>query len=125
MKSTQPHDVDEYIAAAPRPAQPKLTQLRRAIRGEAPNAIERISYGMPFYECHGRLVYFAGYEGHVALYAAGHAVDACAEGLAPYRTPKGTLRFPVDQPLPVALIRKLVKFRVRENEASAEQRVPT
>lgn len=120
MSELQTQDVDAYIAAAPASAQASLRQLRRAIQSAAPKAVERISYGMPFYELEGRLVYFAGYKGHVALYAAGHAVDAAAEDLAPYRAPKGTLRFPNDQQLPVGLIQKLVRYRVKENLANAK-----
>jgi uncharacterized protein YdhG (YjbR/CyaY superfamily) len=119
VQSPESPDVDDYIAAAPTSAQPKLRQLRRAIRRAAPQATERISYGMPFYELEGRLVYFAGYKRHVALYAAGHVNDSCAESLARYRTPKGTLRFPIDEPLPEAEIGGLVQFRAKENEGRA------
>jgi uncharacterized protein YdhG (YjbR/CyaY superfamily) len=119
VQSPESPEVDAYLAAAPTSAQPKLRQLRRAIRRAAPQATERISYGMPFYELEGRLVYFAGYERHVALYAAGHVIDSCAEPLARYRAPKGTLRFPIDQPLPEAEIGRLVQFRVKENQGRA------
>jgi len=91
--------VDSYIAAAPRDAQPLL----------------RISYGMPHYEHKGRLVYFAAFKTHIGLYPAGYA-DKYPE-MKRYMAGAGTLRFPLGEPLPVALIGKLVKARVKENEA--------
>ena len=105
-------DVDAYIAAAPKEAQPHLRQLRQVIKAAAPRAEEKISYGMPFYEYRGRLIYFAGYKNHVALYPAQDF-----KGLERYQTAKATLRFPLDAPLPVAKIRNLIKARVKERDA--------
>lgn len=110
-------EVDAYIAAAPKAAQPLLRQLRAAIKAEAPNATERLSYGMPYYDLDGRLVYFALHAKHIGLYPVGHA-DRATE-LEKYLTGKGTLQLPLDQPLPIAAIRRLVKRRVKENEAHA------
>jgi uncharacterized protein YdhG (YjbR/CyaY superfamily) len=110
-------DVDAYIAAAPKEAQPLLRQLRALIKGAAPKAEERISYGMPHYDYHGRLIYFAAFKNHVGVYPGGYA-DKYPE-LKPYTTGKGTYRFPLDQPLPAALLRRYVKGRVKENEAKA------
>ncbi|TMC77643.1 MAG: DUF1801 domain-containing protein [Chloroflexi bacterium] len=107
--------VDSYIAAAPRDAQPLLRQLRKTIKAAAPDAVERISYGMPHYEHKGRLVYFAAFKTHIGLYPAGYA-DKYPE-MKRYMAGAGTLRFPLGEPLPVALIGKLVKARVKENEA--------
>lgn len=98
-----------------------LQQLRRVIRAAAPLAEERISYGMPFYEYRGRLVYFAGYRSHVGLYPVGQAKQIYATELKEYLTGKSTLRFPIGRPLPVALITKVVKARVKENEARAQE----
>jgi uncharacterized protein YdhG (YjbR/CyaY superfamily) len=109
--------VDAYIAAAPVPAQPILRQLRRVIKAAAPKAEERISYGMPSYEYHGRLVYFAAFPNHVGLYAVGQQQDSYAKALSGYLTGKSTARFPIGQPLPIALIRRVVQARVKENEA--------
>ena len=106
--------VDAYIAAAPRAAQPHLRRLRDVIKGAAPKAEEKISYGMPFYEYRGRLLYFAAFKKHVGLYAVGEA-----KGLQKYFYGASTLRFPFDEPLPAAQISKLVKARVKENEAKA------
>jgi uncharacterized protein YdhG (YjbR/CyaY superfamily) len=114
-------EVDAYIAAAPMPAQPILRQLREAIKAAAPNATERISYGMPSYEYHGRLVYFAAFKNHVGLYAVGQEHDTYTKELGGYLSGKSTARFPIGQPLPVALIRNVVKARVKENEANEEK----
>jgi len=113
-----PRDVDAYIAAAPKAVQPMLSQLRQVITSAAPQATERISYGMPSYDHHGRLAYFAGYEGHVGLYGVAHAASAHDAGVTKYLENQSTLRFPVGQRLPVALIRKLIKARVTGNEAN-------
>lgn len=113
----EPKDVDAYIAAAPGTAQPLLNQLRAVIRTAAPQAKERISYGMPSYVHHGRLAYFAGYEGHVGLYGVAHVAGEQDAGVAKYLENQSTLRFPVGQELPVSLITKLIKARVKQNEA--------
>jgi uncharacterized protein YdhG (YjbR/CyaY superfamily) len=113
-----PLDVDAYIDAAPRAAQPLLRQLRSTIRTAAPQAQERISYGMPTYEHHGRLVYFAGYKGHVGVYGIAHVDEDVASGVKPYLDSRSTLRFPVDRPLPLPMIRRLVRARVKANEAN-------
>ncbi|HUQ42653.1 MAG TPA: DUF1801 domain-containing protein [Candidatus Limnocylindrales bacterium] len=112
-------DVPAYIAAAPKQARPLLRQLRRVIRAAAPKAVEKISYGIPFYEYKGRLIYFAGYERHVALYAAWPKDPKYTKQLERYRASKATVRFNIDEPLPLALITKVVKARVKENEAKA------
>ena len=110
-------EVDAYIAAAPKAAQPLLRELRRIIRSSAPLAEERISYRMPYYHLHGRLVYFAAHKNHVGLYALGKTYEA--EGLKRYVAAKGTLQFPYDEPLPEAQIARLVKKRVAENREKA------
>ena len=112
-----PRDVDAYIAAAPEAVQPMLSELRQVIRSAAPQAKERISYGMPSYDHHGRVAYFAGYEGHVGLYGVAHIASVQDASVKKYLESQSTLRFPVGQKLPVGLIRKLVKARVTQNEA--------
>ncbi|HET6169550.1 MAG TPA: DUF1801 domain-containing protein [Terracidiphilus sp.] len=114
-------DVDAYIAAAPAAVQPQLRKLRAMIRAEAPQATEKISYGIPFYEYgdrpntfQSRLIYFAAQKNHIAVYPAGEA-----QGLEQYLTERSTLRFPMDKPLPMAKIRALVRTRVQEREAGA------
>jgi uncharacterized protein YdhG (YjbR/CyaY superfamily) len=113
--------VDAYIAAAPAPTQPILRQLRDVIRAAAPKADEKISYGMPSYEYHGRLVYFAAFKHHVGLYAVGQQHDSYTKELSGYLSGKSTARFPIGQPLPIALIRKVVEARVKENEATPRE----
>lgn len=121
MADSGQRDLEAYIAVAPKEAQPMLQQLRRVIRAAAPMAEERISYGMPFYEYRGRLVYFAGYKSHVGLYPVGQAKQIYATELKEYLTGKSTLRFPIGRPLPVALITKVVEARVKENVARAQE----
>ncbi|HET9782461.1 MAG TPA: DUF1801 domain-containing protein [Candidatus Dormibacteraeota bacterium] len=114
------NEVDEYIAAAPSAAQPHLRRLRAIIKRNAPKAQERISYRMPYYDYHGRLVYFAAHRNHVGVYALGQTYEA--EGLQEYVASKGTLQFPFDEPLPEAKIAALIRKRVRENEAKVSAR---
>jgi uncharacterized protein YdhG (YjbR/CyaY superfamily) len=109
-------NVDEYIALAPTEVRGKLEELRATIKAAAPNAEERISYGMPYYYYKGRLVYFSLWKNHIGLYAITAPVQAAHKSeLEGYATPKGTLRFPLDEKLPVALITKLVKAQVKKN----------
>lgn len=114
------NEVDEYIAAAPGAAQPLLRRVRAIIKANAPQAEERISYRMPYYDYHGRLVYFAAHLKHVGIYALGQTFEA--EGLQKYVAAKGTLQFPFDEPLPEAKIAALIRKRVRENDAKASAR---
>lgn len=106
---------EAYIASAPRAAQPYLRQLRALIRQLAPKAEERISYGIVGYFYPTRMIYFGGHAKHVALYPAGDA-----RGLEKYLYGASTLRFPLDQPLPIAKIKSLVRSRVKEYEAAAK-----
>ena len=114
-----PENVDAYIAAAPPAVQAMLRQLREEIRSAAPAAVEKISYGMPFYSYHGRLVYFALQSKHIGLYPVGPARDRYGDELKPYLAEKSTLRFPIDQALPIPLIRKVMRALVEQNEARA------
>ena len=113
-----PRNVDEYIAAAPEAVRPMLTELRETIRAAAPEAEERISYGMPYYYLRGRLAYFQAHARHIGLYAF-NLEDARAVGLERHMSAKSTLQFPLDQPLPLAAIRSLIEQRVRT--AAAER----
>jgi uncharacterized protein YdhG (YjbR/CyaY superfamily) len=122
MAGSAPKTVDAYIAAAPAAVRPKLRQLRATIRAAAPRATESISYQMPYYAYHGRLVYFAVQRAHVGLYMLGRAKTRYAKELAPYLFGASTARFPLDSRLPTALIRKVVAERVKENEERARSR---
>ena len=122
MKTNQkePGTIDEYIAGFPREVQMILQKLRRTIRKAAPNAEERISYQMPAFTLEGSLVYFAAFKHHIGLYPRPTTIRKFKRELSPYEGAKGTVRFPLDKPIPLALITKIVKFRVKENLARAE-----
>ena len=114
------NEVDAYIAAAPRAAQPHLRELRTLIKTNAPKAEEGISYRMPYYRHLGHLMYFAAFKSHVGLFPVGNADKHL--GMKEYMTGKGTYRFPLDEPLPAAKIARLVKTRVKENERAAAKK---
>ena len=109
-------DVDEYIAKAPKEVRGKLKELRAIIKSAAPKAEERISYGMPYYGYRGRLAYFAYARNHVGLYIMPPVIQDHKKELKGYGTAKATVRFPLDKKLPIALIKKLVKARMKKNE---------
>jgi uncharacterized protein YdhG (YjbR/CyaY superfamily) len=118
--------VDAYIAAAPNAVQPMLRELRQAIRSAAPKAEEKLSYGMPFYAHHGRLIYFAAHTNHVGMYPIiGREKDLYATELKPYMAAKATLQFPIGQPIPIGLVKKVVKERAKENEARPARKPPS
>jgi len=117
-----PATVDEYIAGFPEPARSTLVRIRTAIRAAAPHeAAETISYRMPAFKLKEILVWFAAFEDHCSLFPGASIVEAFADELKNYSTSKGTIRFPVDKPLPDTLVKKLVKARVTEIES--KQRV--
>ncbi len=117
MKETKPKDVDAYIAAAPKEVQAKLAELRAIIKKTAPAAVERLSYGMPYYEYKGRLAYFSPWKTHIGLYLPTPVIAEHETELRGYETTNATVRFPLNKKLPVALIKKLVKARMKKNEA--------
>lgn len=121
MTGARPRSVDEYIAAAPRAAQPKLRRLRAIIKAAAPRAEERISYAMPYYHQGGRVIYFGVHRNHIGLYLVGESKYRYAKQLQKYWTEKATqvtLQLPLDEPLPEDLIGKLVRARVKEIQAA-------
>jgi len=107
--------IDEYISQFPKEVQKKLQELRKVIREAAPQAEEKISYKMPTFYLRGNLVHFAAYSGHIGFYPAPSGIEAFKEELAGYKTSKGAIQFPVDEDLPLELIRKIVLYRVEEN----------
>lgn len=108
-------DVTTYIANCPAKVQEVLEKLRSTIQKAAPEAEELISYKMPAYKYHGMLVYFAAFKNHIGFYATPTGHKKFEKELAPYKQGKGSVQFPLDQPLPFPLIAKIVKFRVQEN----------
>jgi uncharacterized protein YdhG (YjbR/CyaY superfamily) len=111
--------IDEYIATFPEETQALLTALRATIRAAAPGAEEKISYQMPAFALHGNLVYFAAWKKHIGLYATPSGNAAFEAELSPYERSKGAVKFPIDQPLPLDLIGRIVQFKVAENLAKA------
>ena len=115
-KSAPARDVDEYLAGVPKEARATLEKLRKTIKAAAPMASEVISYQMPMYKHHGMLVGFAAFKDHCSLFPGAAVINAHKEELKRYDTSKGTIRFPTNKPLPAALVKKLVKARIAENE---------
>jgi len=118
MSSTsfRPRTIDEYLATLAADKRAALERLRSAIRAAAPQAEECISYGLPGFRLGGRLlVSFGAAARHCALYPGSYPIEACAADLAAYDTSKGTIRFPPDRPLPVMLVRKLVRARMAQD----------
>ncbi|WP_153797250.1 iron chaperone [Foetidibacter luteolus] len=119
MQKVQVANVDEYIAGFSPGIQLLLQQLRQTIKAAAPGAEETISYQMPAYKLRGMLVYFACYENHIGFYPTPSGIEAFKKELSRYKSAKGSVQFPLNEPLPLALVTKIVKFRVKENAAMA------
>ena len=120
MKGGPAKDVDAYIAAAPPDTRVMLNSMRRIIKAAAPKAVEGISYRIPLYTHHGHLVGFAAWKEHCAFYVVS-TKELDADEIAPYLKAKSSLHFPLAEPLPAGLVRKIVKARVKENEANARR----
>jgi uncharacterized protein YdhG (YjbR/CyaY superfamily) len=113
----KPKNVDEYLASLPAPARARFRELRAAIRSAVPRqATETISYGIPAFKHNAVLVWFAAFSGHCSLFPTAAIIDAFKPDLRGFSTSKGTIHFPADQPLPTALIKKIVKARVAQVE---------
>ncbi|HEX9828881.1 MAG TPA: DUF1801 domain-containing protein [Bacteroidota bacterium] len=124
MRSTKPkiQTIDDYIDTFPLDVRVKLEKLRQAIRKAAPEAEETISYQIPAFILHGkRLVYFAGWKHHISVYPVPAGDKDFKKKIAPYQTGKGTLQFPLDKSLPLRLIRKIVKHRVKQTVESTKK----
>jgi uncharacterized protein YdhG (YjbR/CyaY superfamily) len=120
MESVKPKNTTEYIASFPNATQTKLKELRAIIRSTAPDAEESISYGIPAYKLNGAvLIYFAGYKQHVSVYPAPRGDENFKGQLSKFKGGKGTVQFPLTDPLPIALIKKILKFRLAEAKAKA------
>lgn len=111
--------VDEYIKQFPTATQSKLRQLRKTIKAAAPKAEESISYGIAGYKYLGVLVYFAGFTNHVSVYPAPRMAPEFKKELAAYKGGKGTVQFPLDKPIPIDLVKRIVLFRKKDNEERA------
>jgi uncharacterized protein YdhG (YjbR/CyaY superfamily) len=117
VSSRVPQNVDEYLAGVPEPAGSTLNKIRAAIRSAVPpEAIETISYRMPAFKYKGVLVWYAAFSNHCSLFPTASVIKAFKKELKGFSTTKGTIHFPTDKPLPTALVKKLVKARVAQNE---------
>lgn len=114
--------IDEFIANSPSEAQGVLKRIRATVRKAAPDAEETINYGIPTFTLKGNLVHFAGFKTHVGFYPTPSGIEKFKKELSAYETAKGSVKFPLDQPIPYELIEKIVKFRVKENLEKAETR---
>jgi uncharacterized protein YdhG (YjbR/CyaY superfamily) len=117
-RTRAPKNVDEYLASVPEPARGTLEKIRAAIRAAAPSgATETISYGIPAFQYNGILVWFAAFAKHCSLFPTASVIDAFKDELKPYTLSKGTIQFPIDKPLPDALVKKMVRARVAQIES--------
>ena len=114
--------IDEYILQFAPVIQEKLNLLRKVIQESAPDAVEKISYQMPTFVLQGNLVHFAVFKNHIGFYPAPSGIDAFKHELMTYKTAKGSVQFPIGEPLPCELISRMVKFRVAENQKYAESK---
>lgn len=122
MKSDSPQTIDDYIASFPPPVRSSLEALRKLIREEAPGAVETLKYRMPTFVLGENLVHFAAFERHIGFYPTPSAITAFAKDLEEYFSAKGSVQFPLDRPLPMALIRRMVQFRVKEVRGKGRRR---
>ncbi len=114
--------IDEYIGTFPEETQKILQELRDTIKAAAPDAQEKISYQMPAFTLKGNLVYFAAFKNHIGFYPTPSGTEAFKREISIYQGAKGSIRFPIDKPLPLKLISKIVKFRIAENLKKAERK---
>ena len=112
--------IDEYIATFPKETQRILKEMRATIKAAAPDAEEKISYQMPTFFLKGNLVHFAAFKNHIGFYPTPSGVEAFKDELSVYEGAKGSVQFPIEKPMPLKLITKIVKFRVAENLKNAE-----
>jgi len=112
--------IDEYIATFPEEVQKKLQELRAVIKAAAPDAQEKISYQMPTFALKGNLIHFAAWKNHIGLYPTPGGTQEFKQELSVYESAKGSVKFPIDEPLPLELISRIVKFRVAENLKKAD-----
>ncbi len=115
MKRSLAENIDDYIAGFPAPVQMLLEEVRATIKKAAPGATEAIKYAMPTFILNGNLVHFAAFKNHIGFYPAPIGMTAFEKELAAYETGKGSVQFPLDQPMPLALISRIVKYRVAKN----------
>ena len=121
-KQEAPQTIDAYIAVFPEDVQAILQQVRRTIHEAAPEATEAISYQMPTFKLHGNLVHFGAFKNHIGFYPVPSGMAAFEEELAAYKQGKGSVQFPLNKPMPLDLIRRIVEFRVQDSKAAKAAR---
>ncbi len=121
-KKTIPTNIDEYITGFPKDVQEVLQKIRQTIHEAAPEATEKISYQMPTFFLNGNLVHFAGFKEHIGFYPVPTGIEKFKKELSVYKQGKGSVQFPLDQPMPYDLITKIVEFRVKENLAKGKKK---
>jgi uncharacterized protein YdhG (YjbR/CyaY superfamily) len=114
-------DIDSYIKDFPKETQALLKKMRATIRKAAPKATEKIGYGIPTYQLNGNLVHFGGFKTHIGFFPGGGARAVFPKELSKYEGGKGTVQFPLDKSLPLGLVTKIVKFRIKENVAKKKK----
>jgi uncharacterized protein YdhG (YjbR/CyaY superfamily) len=115
--------IDEYIQSFPKEIQKLLSEMRLAIRASAPEAIEKISYQIPTFYLNGNLVHFAAFKNHIGFYPTPSGISAFKDELKEYKSAKGSVQFPLNKPLPLDLIRRIVAFRVKENNQKSPRNI--
>lgn len=120
MRNPAPSSIDAYIAGFPPPVQKILKSIRATIRKEAPAAQETIKYAIPTFTLHGNLVHFAAYDHHIGFYPGPDGIIAFQKELAPYKSAKGSVQFPLDRPVPLSLIAEITRYRVLKAEESGK-----
>jgi uncharacterized protein YdhG (YjbR/CyaY superfamily) len=123
MKTNKPNLVDDYIAGFPPELQTVLEQIRQTIRKSAPGVSEKISYAIPTFDLNGTLVHFAAFKNHVGFYATPTGHEAFKSELSRYKEGKGSVQFPLNEPMPLDLIARIVEFRVKENLSKASSKI--
>lgn len=118
-------DIDSYIQAQREEVRPLLQELRAVIRAAAPEATERMAYAIPTFFLNGNLVHFAAFANHIGLYPGPEGIVAFAEELGRYKSAKGSVQFPLSEPLPLDLVRRIVEFRAVQNREKKPKRAPT
>ncbi|MFD1141619.1 iron chaperone [Larkinella insperata] len=119
MTTAKPQTIDEYIASFPADVQTLLEQVRRTVQAAAPDAHEAIKYAMPTFVLNGNLVHFAAFKNHIGFYSTPSGHSSFQDDLSAYKGAKGSVQFPLDKPLPLDLITRIVEFRARENQEKA------
>jgi uncharacterized protein YdhG (YjbR/CyaY superfamily) len=124
-RARKPKTIDEYISLFPEKIQTILEKLRQTIRESAPEAEEAFSYQIPTFKLNGNLVHFAAFKNHISFFPTSSGVEAFKKELSLYKTSKGTIQFPIDQPIPFNLVRRIVRYRVKESKRKEKKEAAT